>query len=236
MASARIKDLAATVAANEIQAILDSLYLAVDQSAFTNAKKILFKTFLTEAIVADNSINYFAMTPKAFYDSVMTTTRKGIGQLATDGDVTGKTGTGLLNSVHQVLMQAQWKKDWFVKNGEVPGAYYSNTDDLSTAKAISFQFLYNGAVNNGGVIVGPTLPTGVYYNAVNYKFAISSPNGARAGGFNTIYAGAAGSEIQQTMGIGLSMDLYDGGQYLLIFTPGLSGDYYVSMEINATMK
>jgi hypothetical protein len=235
MADSRIRSLTDTMVSGDIAALLNTLYLVVDDASFTNAKKTLLKTLLTEAVVTANTNNYQALTPKAFYDSVMSTTVKGIGQLALDADVTAKTGTGLLNSVHQVLMQAQWKKDFFVKNGTCPDGYKSNTDSLSTAKALSFTFLYNGIVSYNGLQVGPTLPEGVYYGMVNFRCILAVGTSYWQNN-NYLSAGGAGVETSIPLGGGVYLDLYNGGQNLLIFTPGSSVTVRTSIDFNAVLK
>lgn len=166
MADSRIKDAADEVISSEIQALLNTLYFAVDDSSFSDFQKILLKSFLTEAIVDANTNNYQALTPKAFYDSVMTTTRKGIGQLAADADVTSKSGAGLLNSAHQTLMQAQWFQDWCTSNGKAKFWSQSNSD-LENGGAISFNASFKGDLAQYGyAVMSPALVAGATFDAL----------------------------------------------------------------------
>jgi len=236
MADERIKDFTGAVSSAQIGALLDTLYLAVDDTSFTDAKKILLKSILTTAVVDASTNNYQAMTPKAFYDSVMTTTRKGIGQLALDADVTNKTGTGLLNSVHQALMQAQWFKDWFVKNEYAPKAIISDTGDLTTAKAVAYQAVFSGAVAANELI---------YLHPAELQDAGKS--------FNNVYM----SYVYDRIGIlgygNINLAINDGGvqtiaqgqfyfrlnratNYLAMYTPFTSSSVKISATINAIIE
>jgi len=144
MADSRIKDLTGTTVTQALQALLDTLYLAVDDASYVNAKKILLKSLLYDSIVSGNSNNYQGMTPKAFYDSVMTSTRLGIGRQATSTEITDKDGDGLILSSHQSIMQTQWKKDLFSKNGYAPDSFITDTGDITTANSIAYQVVFNG--------------------------------------------------------------------------------------------
>jgi len=112
---ARIKDLPSEVLSTELSALLSTMYLAVDGTSFSDAKKVKWATLITNAVVTANANNYQAMTPKAFYDSVMTNAVKGIGRLATDAEITAKSGDSyaMIPSNKQGVMQAQWAKDFF---------------------------------------------------------------------------------------------------------------------------
>jgi len=238
MADSRIRGLAGEVLAANIQALLDTLYLAVDDASFTDAKKILLKTILTNAIVADNSIDYQALTPKGFNASVMTTARKGIGQLAEDAAVTSKTGTGLLNSLHQVLMQAQWKKDWFEQNG-LPGIIAKDTSD-AVYSSFSYDFNTYEAITsaaNEEIDLLPTLPQYKKINAMAYTLVITGPNtGQQIVLFSSKIT--TGSNIVETIS-SISAQLIftgDGKRFYLAFN-GYQGQYIgVSMHINGTLK
>lgn len=136
MADSRIRNLTGEVLTADISALLNTLYLAVDDISFTDAKKILLKSILTEAVITANTNNYQAMTPKAFYDSVMTTLVKGIGQLAVDGEITAKTGNNLLTAANQTLMQGQWVKDWLQANG---APIFMHQDTVDDPVALAYQ-------------------------------------------------------------------------------------------------
>ena len=170
MSDSKIRNLTETVVSGDLATLLDTLYLAVDDTTFTNAKKVLLKTILTEAVISSNANNYQAMTPKAFYDSVMTTTRKGIAQLASDSDVTEKRGVNLLNSAHQIIMQAQWLKDWFIANGQ-PASYYKNAN---SENAMSLQVnVFQQFTQYQTMQINPTLPAGKRIDGVVFQVITS---------------------------------------------------------------
>jgi hypothetical protein len=122
---ARIKDLVNEIESNELAAVLSTMYMAVDAASFSDAQKVKWSTLITNEVVAANTNNYQAMTPKSFYDSVMATNRYGIGRYATNEEVTNKTTSGLIRSEQQEIMQAQWKADLFQTTG-VPSVVYQS--------------------------------------------------------------------------------------------------------------
>lgn len=126
----RIKDLEAEVGEGALAGLLNTLFLAVDESTYTNAKKILLKTILTDAVVSTNTNNYQAMTPKAFYDSIMTTTRRGVQRLATDAEVTNRTGEGVVTSERLELLKDKLVTEFF-KQGNSMEIFYSAGWSLS---------------------------------------------------------------------------------------------------------
>lgn len=126
----RIKDLEAEVGEGALAGLLNTLFLAVDESTYTNAKKILLKTILTDAVVSANTNNYQAMTPKAFYDSIMTTTRRGVQRLATDTEVTNRTGEGVVTSGRLELLKNKLVQDFF-KQENAMEIFYSAAWSLS---------------------------------------------------------------------------------------------------------
>lgn len=239
MADSRIKDASETVASGDLAALLNSLYFAVDATGFTDFKKILLKTILTEAVVTANTNNYQAMTPKAFYDSVMSTTVKGIGQLATDAEVTAKTGTGLLNSVHQVLMQAQWKQDFFkATNGLPPMSLVSDTGDLSTAKAIAYQTVWAGDMSAYGseCILNPTLPANKAIKKAYVHLALHVGTLTTKGSFDLV---APAYDVQQNTAMtglsGMNVYIWDRGRVMGIQSTSVRTDVRVSATVNATL-
>lgn len=239
MADSRGKDLTGTVISSELQALLSSLYFNVDASSFSEAKKIVLQTLLTEAVIAANSNNYQAMTPKAFYDSIMTTARKGIGQLSTDANVTAKSGTGLLNAVHQTLMQTQWLKDWFEVNG-VPAQI--KADSFTAPRAM--QWVSTNNVNMNAfqrVSISPVLPANHRYKRVSAQHAAYNVTwGLSDAGFITV--GYTGSSILVGLvslgGINYVMlELSADGREITLYNPtAIPCEISCSLSINAIVE
>lgn len=237
MADDRIKDLPEEVITSELNALIDTLYLAVDDTTFTDANKILLKSILFDELVDDNTNDFQALTPKGFYDSVMNTVRMGIQRLATDGEVTAKTGVGLLNTAHQILMQAQWLKDWFEANG-VPSIY--GADDLETPAAMSFEVNFNQSMSPGrNVAINPVLPDGYRYHIINFSWAASIGVGILVGaGFNSmVYTGSTVSTtiIVFASTVILQLRLSADGREISIYSPDSTGDTQVSLHFNVTI-
>jgi len=182
MADSRIKDLVGEVSSGQIQALLSTLYLAVDATSFPDAKKLLLQTILTNAVISSNANNYQAMTPKAFYDSVMTTVVMGINRMATDGEITAKTGSGLLTAANQALMNATLKNDFFVSNF-VPNTYRVNATGVDPQQGTSLMGAMSYSVNAEGVmnvaekiVFSPVLPSGRPMNGISCKGVFAAEN------------------------------------------------------------
>jgi len=239
MADDRIKDLSGEVAVNQISALLNTLYLAVDDTSFTDAKKILLKTILTEAVVDANTNNYQAMTPKAFYDSVMTDARKGIARLATDGEVTAKTEAGVLKSIHQVLMQAQWFKDWFIGNANI--AQYKRSNAVwAASKALAYDVAWQGALTVGEYIdIHPSdmAGTGLFAFYANCMVSFGTVPGSVSSGTLSQWASESGVRQVQIGTTGLYLRLGAKGLYLRLVaaTAGYT-DIAFSAHINAVLS
>lgn len=234
MADSRIKDVAGTVIEGNLPALLNTLYLAVDDTTFSEFKKILLKTILSEVVVSANTNNYQAMTPKAFYDSVMTTTRKGIGQLATDGEVTTKAGSGLLNSVHQILMQAQWYTDWFVKNGYADGAVYKSTTNM---EAFSFDVnLYAQFTQYQTAQINLVLPAGKRMQGVIFQVICNhSSNTDQYVAFDSLkYNGT--TRYYWINGSGLGFMLSADGRTFAVVSNYSTGYVTLSAKLNVICK
>ncbi len=171
MANLRVRAFVGTVTPTQ-KSDLEGLFWWVDKAGFTDAQKLEAISLLTEAIITDNTIDYLAMTPKAFYDSVMTGSRRGVGMIANDGNVTAKTGTGVLICTSQVAMQTQWLEDWFQKNG-IPSVVAAN--DFTIPKAMSFEVNFvQGLSALQEVAISPVLPVGYRYDTVNFSYASAS--------------------------------------------------------------
>ena len=191
----RIKDLGSEVLSADIQALLNTLFLAVDDTSFTDAKKILLKSILTEAVVSSNANNYQALTPKAFYDSVMTTARKGVGRYATSVEVTGKTSDGLLRASDQDAMQTQWISDLMRGDG-MPAAVYGNAyarqtftnqygNSMSIGDALEIYDAGSSAIANMMVIL--TIGAGETVLQGTYSVTAASPGTASTVSLGTYF-------------------------------------------------
>jgi len=228
----RIKDLPDEVASSQLQALLDTLYLAVDDTSFSEAKKVLLKTLFTEAIVSSNSNNYQAMTPKAFYNSIMTTSRKGIGRLATESEINSKTGDGLLTAAAQTIMQTQWYKDWFVSNS-TPNVYYANSDSNSVMKALIFSVNFEQSVANGGVLyIGPTLGAGRTYKTAWIQFSVSNSVVSQAGYSSLTYAGI---QVLVNIATGMYIGINAAGTGLFFYNTGATATFRFSGSFNVIL-
>ena len=199
----------------------------------TDALGIEASEFISSDIVADTSVDYKALTPKGFYNSTMTTTRKGVGQLALDADVTAQTGTGLLNSVHQVLIKAQCFRDWFIANG-LPTFYVRSQDDLSSGGAIAFNSVWKGDLLTGAQItLNPALPAGAEIDLTAAYVVLSSNTHAERLRVNISYST---SEVLANIGgaawVGVSAD------NLTLFLRAKTDqvNLRVSINVNATVR
>ncbi len=229
MADDRIKDLPGEVLSGELNALIETLYLAVDDTTFTDAEKVLWKSLLKNTPLTSGTDDYQAITPKAIWDSLMTDAVRGIGQFSTDENVESKSGTGLLNSLHQVLMQVQWLKDWFQSNG-VPAIY--TADDLATPRTMSFQVDFNQAVNPSPVIViSPTLPAGYRFDVVSFSYAAWENAANKGFGFDgVIYTGSVVTYILDTV---LRLQLSADGRELSLSASTPLSVAYASLKFNA---
>ena len=229
MADNRIR-LLQDITTGDLESLLNTLYLAVDDTTFTNVEKVLFKTLLSEAIVADNSINYKAMTPKAFYNSVMTEARKGINRFATDVEVTAKTTSTVLLSIHQILMQAQWLKDWFESNG-TPNIFAA--DDLTTPKAMVFQVTFNQSMTSGvDYSIAPSPPSGYRYHTITIVYSAHG-GGIVGNGFKSL--NHTGGTVSQILLSGLLVVKLTSNGKIMYLNSSVTQGYVVSLSVTATI-
>lgn len=144
-----------------LQILKASINFMLDDPSFSEARKIQLLNFLTTGNVgaAGNANDYQAMSPKSFKESVMSTTDAGVGQLSNDTNVTNKSGTGLLNASHQILMQTKWLNDWFTFNGVIP-TLHQNAESASMFSMV-YSFAWEGSLTAGGTkVITPSLPAG----------------------------------------------------------------------------
>jgi hypothetical protein len=190
MGDSRIKDLAASVTSGQLSALLSTLQLVVDDPTFTDAKKIALLSLLYSGQVTSNANNYQAMTPKAFADSIMNTTTRGIERAATDQEITDKSGTGVLNAADQIKMQEQWVVDWFRKE-VTPNIYHY------AGYAMAWQSVdYIDSMSIGdSAPLSPTLESARTFDSALVTLLVSSNLGEAYG----IYKIPAGSGIKTSI-------------------------------------
>lgn len=233
----RIRTLTEEVNQSDLNTLKSLLYFAVDHTTFGtgNARKLLLVTILNSLLVEDNTNDYQAMTPKAFYDSIMTEVRKGIGRLATAQEVTEKTAEGLLNSEAQTLMQTQWKKDFF-KSQQRPETWRMDSDTINASRAMQWVNTINYS-GSGGVNY-PCIPSdGSQFNGFNTVYLtysiVTNLGQFGAGVFLTRHSV---NQTSYTMGTtGVTLILESGGDMFLVFSSGVTLVRF-SGNFNATLS
>jgi hypothetical protein len=233
MADERLRELSGTVVSGDLSALLDTLYLAVDAASFTDAKKVLLKSILTESIVTNPVNNYQAMTPKSFYNSVMTTSRNGVNRISTNEEVTAKsTGTVLLAD-QQGLMQTQWLIDWFTKNG---APVITHKNDI-VPDAIAFDATYAQAAFAVGAyaLLNATLPTAKRFDGIYCTLSAAAGTQKWRGTYSLDFTGA--EVVVSIMALGaLSLTLSADGKSLQIKnTYAAAYDVKISIHVNAVL-
>jgi hypothetical protein len=238
MADSRIRNLTDEVLAAHLSALLNTLYLAVDDTTFTDAKKVLLKTLLTEAVIDANTNNYQAMSPKSFYDSVMTNARKGIGMISPDADVTSKSGSNLLTSIHQTLMQAQWLIDWCIAGSALvyDPLTMKDTNIGASVGAVNMRGVYQGTMGlvescffypRGGMY-------GLSYALIYAQLAIKADGVVYAG---TISLTKSTSEVSVNLGTtGCIAALAANGVNFRIYSPLAKSSVKLSISIQAILE
>ena len=85
----RIENLTDEALLAELEALKATLKLAIDDPSYSagDAKKILIATLLNKSVVTDNTNDFQAMTPKAFYDSVATESNLGVTRHASPAQI-----------------------------------------------------------------------------------------------------------------------------------------------------
>jgi hypothetical protein len=216
----RIRNLVDTIIASELNSLLNELCFAIDGTSLTDANKVFWTTLITNAIVTNNSNNYQAMTPQAFYNSIMTTSRNGIGMIASDAEVIAKTGTDVLTAIHQVLMQTQWKKDWFTMEATNPKVYIRSADSLVGGGAIAWQATRQGDLNLGsGWHLNPVLEDGVFLDAGYVMVQVQSDTARERGTFD--YSWSTG-EFIRSLGSTFQLNITDDKRFLILRPVGVN--------------
>ena len=232
MPDSEITGLVATTA-GQLQSLISTLQLVVDAPTFTDAQKLALATLLYSSAVTANTNNYQAMTPKAFYDSVMNTTTRGIERAATDAEVTTKAGTGVLNAEDQTLMQSQWMVDWFRKEG-IPNVYHY------AGYAMAWQMVdYIDSMSVGNSVpLSPVLPAERTFDGALVTLLVGSILGEAYGIFKI--PAQAGVKTSVPVFIGGSVRFYltiDATRKFVSIEAAAAATYIrVSATIQATLK
>lgn len=229
----RVKNLADSINEAELASLLSTLYLAMDDASFSDAQKIKLTTLLYGSVVADGSIYSRALTPAGFWASFMTDVRRGVGQLATDGEVTGKTAGNLklLKSEHQTLMQTQWLKDWF-QSVQLPSINFA--DDLSDPHVIAFTVTLNKAMSIGEYVrISPALITNRRFDKIVGQHA--SYSNSTSGASASIIVTYTGSETVFSLVSGaISLRLSSDGRIIYVKSSVVS-TALSSLTLNCTI-
>jgi len=80
------------------------------------AQGVEMSEFVSSDIVENTDIDYKALTPKGFYQSVATEDRKGIAELATDAEIASEASGKFLEAADQAKMREHWAKASAVSN------------------------------------------------------------------------------------------------------------------------
>jgi hypothetical protein len=212
----RIRSLEHTVPDTELLALFNSLYLAVDDDTLAEVAKIAISMLFSSTIIESQGtgVTHRGITAKAFYDTVMTTSRRGVNTIAADVNVTSKTGSAVLTAIHQVLMQAQWKKDWFTMFNAQPAVYFKSSETLADGGAIVFSITYKGDLALGGHFnLSPFLPDGVILDSGYVMCQVQSDNARERGTFDYWYTGA---EFIRAMGSTFQLNVSADSKHLIL--------------------
>lgn len=236
----RIKDFLNQIQVADLQAIKDALWFVADHTSFTDAKKITLANLLYTAIVDANTNNFQALTPKAFYDSVMTIERKGIARLATDEEIDSRAGEGLIPSSKQALMQARWYREWFPA-GSFPQVIFSNNAaTASDKKATSYQAgFHHPAADGAWSGSAQFFPIELYLINAQFKMvyctiACTTSAGNHGGTHILVSSGSTTLLPLGTTGVSLYMSA-DGNSFGC--TPnGTVTDVRIAITVNAIFK
>jgi len=240
MADSRIKDLAQEISVNDLASLLETLYLAGDASSFSEAKKVLFKSFLSNAKVEANTIVHQAITPKAFYDSIMSETVMGINRLATALEIVAKSGSGLITSANLASILTMFISDIFVTNGNAPKSLVKTADTIAASGALAYQTVWssNGAVsaNTTVSLVPPELyECGKGIKGIYFSYLVNVA-GTPLAGTNYIAAPGADGETDLSIGYNVAFYLYDRGRDFGIQTFASKSYMDVAVTVNAVLQ
>lgn len=235
MADARIYNLLKTLTPTELATVITTVKLVLDDSTFTEASSLKLSDLLKGSTVevADKDIVSQAITPKAFYATLMSETRRGVGLFAPDANINAKTGDGLLRSSKQTVMQSQWKKDWWTKSGS-PVIYSRTSDDMSSGGAIAYNCVYSGNLAKGEYVdLFPPLETGATIDLLHVTFVLSSNTNAEKGTFIFPFSTAYRYQAAGSAG---DFAIWAEGTSLVFTAQSQQNNLRISCIVNATIK
>jgi hypothetical protein len=198
----RIKDLQSEIGVGGMPAAVES-FLAVDMTGYTDAKKLKLSTLLTTAIVAANTNASQAMTPKAFYDSVMTESRRGVARQATDQEVTDRTGEGVVIANKVVRIKNKIQEEFYQQGNNIQ-VYHSAYWSIAWTACVYHEQLNAGVFNS--LICSPIFAAPIVIGYINYVFASNQH-------VNQGTLALTSSVVQYTIG---------GGAYFILDIPSQS--------------
>lgn len=153
----------------QLNTLKATIKFIIDDPSFTTAKGLALLDLLrtTRIINSDSGIDYQAITPKSFFESLMDETNFGIGRMADDAAIAGKYGDGLIRSGKLDKVLSLVENEWFL--GASPsdlGAYRVTSQANNTPAAMVFPSCYAGSLLAANrIVLSPALPTGVYFDA-----------------------------------------------------------------------
>lgn len=179
-ADARIKDLTGEVLGTELSALLDTLYLAVDDTSFTDAEKAKWKNLITSAAVDTDSENdYQALTPKGFYASRANVGKRGVVAFSNSSQIRNMEGGNTISAFDLRQVHAEERARLF-KEG-VPDYYSKSTQGTATSSPCSWAGSL-GAYER--IKLAPSPPSGYVVNAYTISISVTCSLGSGAGTFS----------------------------------------------------
>ena len=176
----RIKDLTGEVLDTELSALLDTLYLAVDDKWFTDAEKVKWTNLITSAAVDEDSTNdYQALTPKGFYDSRAEVGKRGVVAFANADEIRNMENAKVISSFDLRQVHRNERARLF-KEG-VPD-YYAKS---AAGTATSSPCCWAGSLDAYDRIkLAPSPPVGYVVNAYTISISVTSSLGSGAGTYS----------------------------------------------------
>lgn len=238
MADERVRDFGTTLTPTQ-KSDLQNVFLWVDKTGWTEAQKLEAISLLIDTIIADNTNDYQAMTPKSFYDSIMQEARFGIGRFATSDEIAEKTTDGLLRASLQDTMQTQWDKDWNSGNATVNVFTYSGDIALGIpdSKAISYKGVYHGDLTAGQYKnIQPNKLPAVKWRAAYVNVMLKVGANVYTGTYLIQRPGVGQYSYINISTSGISLFMYNDGADFGIYSTGASTDVAVSMDVNMVIQ